>query len=372
MTTPKPKKNEAKQDYLKRCTEAQVADGVDQRTAFAKCAANLGEDPATMVLTAPVQMMAADDNQKRSFIISAKTGEPIVRWGWATVIDIAGMKTENRMPVLREHKRDRVVGHGQAFKDDNKLFVEGDFSEATEDAKEVLALADEGYPWQASIGVWAKKVLTLEAGAYETVNGIKVKGPADIWTESFVREVSFVTLGADEDTAAIALAEDYRSFTNNTDKKENIMNIFELRENHPELVKVVSGEAYDKGKADGIEQERGRVIEILNADADLEQTKTAISVGTLSGDAYKTFFEAEKEKRAKGLQDMANGATMPQGQGHDGDEGDPEAGLSADKIVDMRAKQLVRDKGLSYAVASKQVIQNDRVLAGKYRELYSI
>lgn len=371
MTTPKQKKNEAKQDYLKRCTEAQVADGVDQRTAFAKCAANLGVDPSEMVLTAPVQMMSTDDKQKRSFLISAKTGEPVVRWGWVTVIDIAGMKTENRMPVLREHYRDRVVGHGQAFKDDNKLFVEGDFSEVTEDAKEVLALADEGYPWQASIGVWAKKIQTLEAGASEVVNGIEVKGPADIWTESFVREVSFVTLGADEATAAIALAEDHTPSGKNFSKEEITMDLETLRKDHPDLVKAIFGEGYEKGHAEGADQERGRVTEILNADADLDQTKKAISAGTPSGDAYKAFFEAEKEKRAKGLQDMADDSTASQGQAHDGDGGDPDAGLTADQKLAKQAKALAAEKGVSYEDACKQVLQADPDLAAKYREMYS-
>lgn len=373
MSATQLEKNESKTDYLKRCTDARQAEGEDRRTAFSRCAANLADDQVSMVLSAPVQMIDSGKNEaKRSFLIAAKTGDPVVQWGWTTVIDIDGMRTENRMPVLREHARDRIVGHGQSYKDGDMLLVEGDFSTVTDDAKEVLDLADEGYPWQASIGVWAEEVSTIEAGVSAVVNGQEINGPADIWKRSFVREVSFVTLGLDPRTAAIAMAGDHSLIGKNDKEKESTMDIKEMKEKHPDVVKEIFGEAYDQGIADGIEKERGRVVEILDADADPAHTRTAIADGTDAGAAYKSFFEAEKAKRADGLIQLESEATPHQGVGHDGDQPNPEDGLSADKVVSMRAMALSKEKGVSYDEASKQVLREDRELSEKYRDLYTV
>jgi hypothetical protein len=361
MGTPRKKENEARQDYLKRCTEARVAGGDDVRTAFSKCAAKLSVDGG-LVLSAPVQMMAADGQEtSRRFLIVAKTGQPVSRWGYTTAIDIQGMQTEARMPILREHMRDRVVGSGQAFIDGDKLMVEGEFSKITADAQEVVALSDEGYPWQASIGVWAKEMHTLQAGESEKVNGVEIQGPADVWTKSFVREVSFVTLGADEATAAIALAADTEAGINPT-REDKTMDMQELREKYPELVAEIDAEGQAKGFSDGVIKERERVSEILAADADPEQTKQAISAGTPAGDAYKAFFEAEKAKRARGLAEMAADATPAQGQDHNAAD---EAVVNPDRELAKQAAEIARAEGISIAAAIKRVARANPAMTAK-------
>jgi len=65
--------------------------------------------------------------------------------------------------------------------------------------------------------------------------------------------------------------------------------------------------AYD----DGILAERVRVTEILNAEADAGQTRKAIEDGVAAEAAYKQFYQAEKEKRAKGLEDLKAQAPEP-------------------------------------------------------------
>ncbi len=213
MTT-SPGKNEAKTDFLKRCTDVEVAGGNSRREGFAACNAVWdGARKRKMALSVPVAItkaqgeeLAAGGGGQRGFLITAKTGNPVQREYYTLAIDMAGIRTDPKMPVLRQHEPLRIVGHGQAYKDGNNLYIEGEFSKATKDAAEVLRLADEGYPWQASVGIYPDEYKTLGPGKIETVNGFEVKGPAIIFKRSHVREVSFVALGADPDTAGIAFS----------------------------------------------------------------------------------------------------------------------------------------------------------------------
>ena len=99
--------------------------------------------------------------------------------------------------------------------------------------------------------------------------------------------------------------------------KENEITLDLLKAEAPELVAVIENEAFlsgsEAGLADGIAAERARVMEILGADADPEQTRTAIKDGIEANAAFKSFYEAEKAKRSQGLQSMEAEATEPAG-----------------------------------------------------------
>ena len=136
------------------------------------------------------------------FELLAYTGRILETRLGSLVFDIAGMKTKSKMPILREHKRDRVVGYGKARNDGRNLYIDGDFSKSSPDGREVLDLAIEGFPWQASVGIWPRKKRRLSNGTSATINGRNITGPAEIWEESDVGEVSFVAVAADHGTSA--------------------------------------------------------------------------------------------------------------------------------------------------------------------------
>lgn len=206
----RPKPGESLQEFLQRA----LAEGYSMADASAawKRAHNLelDLDDDQALLSAPIEFHLAEgeDGEKRAKLnILAYTGATI-DFGWyAFVVDLAGIRTKEKFPLLREHRRDRIVGTAiKASADNNGLYVEGEISGATADAKEVLALAKENFPWQASIGVQARKILSLEKGETHEVNGRSVEGPLDIWLESDVFETSIVALGADDNTAAVAMS----------------------------------------------------------------------------------------------------------------------------------------------------------------------
>ena len=105
---------------------------------------------------------------------------------------------------------------------------------------------------------------------------------------------------------------------NQMSKDENIKITMEvLKETAPDLLTKIENDAFTAGSeagiTDGTVAERARVMEILEADADPQQTRMAIKDGIEANAAFKSFYEAEKSKRAQGLQIMADDATPPAG-----------------------------------------------------------
>jgi len=376
---PRVKKDESKQDFLKRCTKQLIDnEGRKPKEAYAVCNSlwDKSKGEASLTLSAPIDMtLEAKENERRTFLITAKTKEPLKVWGETIFIDIEGVQTAEKLPVLREHDRRAIVGYGAAFKEDSTLYIEGEFSKNTRDGREVLALADEGYPWQASIGIWFDKMEVLEDEKSKAeVNGRTVKGPAVIMRESRVREVSFVTLGADDKTAAIALSDECCGEDINTKQEvKKKMNLEELKKEHPELIEKAENAAYsrgyDDGRKDGEESERMRVVEILEADADGEMTLTAIKEGTPAHEAYKAFYMAEKKRKEDGLNQLEAQAPKPVGTETPSEPETPKPGDVEAKLK-ARASEIVKEKSCTLEAAFSQALRENPKAAEEYLKTF--
>lgn len=110
---------------------------------------------------------------------------------------------EKWIPILLDHWEGYRVGFSKLIEfGDEGLLVDGVPLQSSEPAKQVPADADEGFSWQASVAIDLLAVEELEGGATAMVNGREVTGPARIFRQSRLREVSFVALGADHNTRA--------------------------------------------------------------------------------------------------------------------------------------------------------------------------
>lgn len=155
-----------------------------------------------LTIDAPVQFLGADStSSKADFQIEAYTGAVVDRWWGRLAVDVSGILAKQRMPILLEHTTRDIVGYSLKSWVDSSFWVSGRFSKATNASKEVRALAEEGFPWQASIGVRALEVLEISEGEKREVNGRSVAGPAEVWSRSEVFETSFVPVGADGETS---------------------------------------------------------------------------------------------------------------------------------------------------------------------------
>lgn len=147
------------------------------------------------------------------------------------------------------------------------------------------------------------------------------------------------------------------------------MDITQLKDQHPDLYKQVldAGHAeglkcgentgLEKGKADGIKEgiatERARVCALLDAQADPAATLAAIKAGSSESEAFKAFFQAEKDRKATGLQALA--AAAPPAIGHTAPTTGAETTfeIEVEKLVKAGAK---RSAAISSVVAAHPIL----------------
>ena len=166
------------------------------------------------VATADNLVLAARDvrvegGQKRRprVNILAYTGGIMRVPGWDDiVIDLAGLDASGSVAILSDHDSSRrgVVGHGQAEVTGNWLTVTGTISATGQAAREIVDAAENGFPWQASVGVEVLERRPVRAGQRVEVNGGSVEAPAGgfmLVTKGRLREVSVVGIGCDGGTA---------------------------------------------------------------------------------------------------------------------------------------------------------------------------
>lgn len=142
----------------------------------------------------------------RKFKMRAYNGGPMRLTGFfhPVVVDLAGLKSDGaKRPILRDHNPAQIVGHSDEITNQGRrLTVAGTISGANPHAQEVAASADAGFPWNASIGATAEKMVFLDRGEKQTVNGQQITGPVFIARKAKLKEISFVAIGADDTTRA--------------------------------------------------------------------------------------------------------------------------------------------------------------------------
>jgi hypothetical protein len=144
------------------------------------------------------------------FRMTAYTGSPMKVAGWRhpVVIDLAGLAIPSpSRPIRFGHDAASGVGHtDNVAVEDGGLVATGVISRDTAAAREVVASAKNGFPWQASVGASVEAFEFLRDGQTATVNGREMTGPLNVVRLSTLGEISFVDLGADGQTTATIAA----------------------------------------------------------------------------------------------------------------------------------------------------------------------
>lgn len=166
-----------------------------------------------------VTLQAAKKGPPKVSILAYTGGLMYVPGFGRVVIDVAGMALPGQVPLPVDHNTalSGIVGHATPAVVAGKVIASGILSAATEAAKQVLALARDGLSWQASVGVEVTASRPVKAGETIHVNGVSIseKQPWTLVTESVLKEISIVALGADGETSvSIAAARSARR--NNT------------------------------------------------------------------------------------------------------------------------------------------------------------
>ncbi|WP_298292760.1 hypothetical protein [Thiomonas sp.] len=170
--------------------------------------------PALHTFTFAVNAQApADAKQPLRFEGIAYSGGVVPQYGWLgdVAIDLSAMKNPDgdTLPVLTDHdgRIERIAGQGSIFRataEDGtlQLRIAGEITDLTPAGQQIAALLKAGYPLQMSVGMSAD---FREVSDPVLINGQPLR-VAGVFERPFIREVSFVAVGADPQTQAQALS----------------------------------------------------------------------------------------------------------------------------------------------------------------------
>jgi len=177
-------------------------------------------------LTAALTLQAASGGRPRRFRILAYSGGKLLVSGFAApvVVDLAGLTATTAIPICLDHETttDSTLGQTSAIANDGKsLILSGEITGQSQRVRDVIAQADAGYTWQASIGCSVEQQQEIPSGQSVSVNGQTFIGPVIVARRSILRETSVLPVGADA-TTSVNLAASAASLA-----KESYMPTFE-------------------------------------------------------------------------------------------------------------------------------------------------
>lgn len=171
-----------------------VPESVEIRSAF---------DPQSEVTIVPEK-----DGKKPTFSILAYTGGKLnmPELKYPVIVDLAGLETKQKRPVLYHHEPREALGHSEAISVTQTIRATGLFSGKHPKVADVVEMGEEGFPWQASIRAELSAIEYLAPQTSTIVNGQQQTGPAYISRKSLLREITIAEMGVDDDTAVVVNA----------------------------------------------------------------------------------------------------------------------------------------------------------------------
>lgn len=124
-------------------------------------------------------------------------------WELPVVIDLATATVHDNIPILLYHNGTRRVGTVKAASvEPDKIALSGIIIRALPDAQTVLDVHKGGGAWECSVGTAPieQKDLELINSGSVTINGQQIDAPVYVLHNAEIREVSFVSAGADPET----------------------------------------------------------------------------------------------------------------------------------------------------------------------------
>ena len=148
----------------------------------------------------------AEGKRQRRFSMLANTGASVQRMFGKAIFDLSGIELGKKIPILADHDSTKRAGYANKAELTEEGLVLSGVLLSNETGKQIAEESDEGFPFQASIGLSVSEWLEVEEGSTHEVNGREVAGPIAVALKSRLLESSFLMAGADHNTHAIALA----------------------------------------------------------------------------------------------------------------------------------------------------------------------
>jgi hypothetical protein len=181
---------------------------------------------------APASIEATDgkaQGKPRKFAGTPYSGNAIAHRYWGQVVfDLSSTRANEKTPVLVNHDPDKRCGFAALTIAPDAITISDGTLMPNERGMEVAMESDAGFPWQMSVFIQPGSIEELKAGTAATINGRTVQGPATVFRNNLIREVSFTPTGVDNDTEAAAFSARGASVPPAT-TKETTMNEDELK-----------------------------------------------------------------------------------------------------------------------------------------------
>jgi len=238
MPLPTPRSDESHEEFIERCMGDPVMvkefpdpaqrRAVCQRQGRVRTEAhlNLVCDPGSITIEA-VEDGPADGRPKLPrFSMVAYTGGPmrIAGWRYPVIVDLAGLAIPSQSrPIRFGHDIASGVGHTDAIRiEEGRLVATGVVSRDTAAAREIVASARNGFPWQASIAAAVEEFEFVRENQKVLVNGRQFAGPVNVVRKATLGEISFVDLGADGASSASVAASNMQASKEENQAMDNL------------------------------------------------------------------------------------------------------------------------------------------------------
>ncbi len=153
---------------------------------------------------AEFQLSKPTTTGERTFSGVAYAGGVITDHSWfnAVAFDLSTTTAETPLPLLFNHHGSPIgvietVSIGTQIEIAGRLFADID-----DVAKDIATKADRGIKWQLSVGIFPASTENLNGTQTHSINGQSFTGELALLKNNRIREVSFVTMGADDKTSA--------------------------------------------------------------------------------------------------------------------------------------------------------------------------
>ncbi len=170
----------------------------------------LVSEPGDLRIEAAASEAGDGQHKLPRFTMVAYTGGPmkVAAWRCPVIVDLAGLAIPSQSrPIRFGHDATAGVGHTDTISiEGGQLIATGFVSRDTVAAKEIVASARNGFPWQASIGASVDQFEFVRESQTVLVNGREFSGPLNVVRKATLGEISFVDLGADGNTSATVAA----------------------------------------------------------------------------------------------------------------------------------------------------------------------
>jgi phage major head subunit gpT-like protein len=169
-------------------------------------------EPGGISIEAAADLAAGESGKPKlpRFSMVAYTGGAmrIAGWRYPVIVDLAGLNIPSQSrPIRFGHDATAGVGHTDSIAvAEGQLVAAGVVSRDTAAAREIVASARNGFPWQASLGASVEQFEFVREDQAVLVNGREFKGPVNVVRRATLGEISFVDMAADGNTSASVAA----------------------------------------------------------------------------------------------------------------------------------------------------------------------